>query len=125
MLIFGIPLYICASASTPIAAAMILKGMSPGAALVFLLVGPATNITSLSVLFSILGKKGTIVYLLSISFFSICCGLVTDWIYQLLNLTADATIGKAAHLIPEPLMTYSALFLVGIYITSLVKKQYK
>jgi len=49
MLAVGIPLYICASASTPIAAALILKGVSPGAALVFLLVGPATNVTSLSV----------------------------------------------------------------------------
>ena len=48
MLAMGIPLYICATASTPIAAAFILKGVSPGAALVFLLVGPATNITSLS-----------------------------------------------------------------------------
>ncbi|HPO44699.1 MAG TPA: SO_0444 family Cu/Zn efflux transporter [Spirochaetota bacterium] len=43
MLLIGIPLYICASASTPIASALIAKGMAPGAALVFLLVGPATN----------------------------------------------------------------------------------
>ncbi len=57
MLVVGIPLYICATASTPIAAALILKGVSPGAALVFLLVGPATNVTSLSVLTGILGKK--------------------------------------------------------------------
>ena len=53
MLAFGIPLYICATASTPIATALILKVVGPGAALVFLLVGPATNITSLSVLIGI------------------------------------------------------------------------
>jgi len=50
MLAVGIPLYICATASTPIAAALILKGVSPGAALVFLLAGPATNLASLTVL---------------------------------------------------------------------------
>jgi hypothetical protein len=58
MLAVGIPLYICATASTPIAAALILKGVSPGAALVFLLAGPATNATSLTVLLRILGKRG-------------------------------------------------------------------
>ena len=47
MLAVGVPLYICASASTPIAAALILKGVSPGAALVFLLAGPATNMAAL------------------------------------------------------------------------------
>ena len=49
MLLMGMPIYICATASTPIAAAFLLKGASPGAVLVFLLVGPATNMTSLSV----------------------------------------------------------------------------
>ena len=63
MLVVGIPLYICATASTPVAAALIMKGVSPGAALVFLLVGPATNVTSLSVLTGILGKKSTVIYL--------------------------------------------------------------
>lgn len=61
MLLVGIPMYICATASTPVAAALILKGVSPGAALVFLLVGPATNITSLSVLFGLLGKRATVI----------------------------------------------------------------
>ena len=56
MLAVGIPIYICATSSTPIAAALILKGVSPGAALVFLLAGPATNITSLTVLYGLLGQ---------------------------------------------------------------------
>ena len=63
MLLISTPLYICATASTPIAAAMILKGVSPGAALVFLLAGPATNITSLTVLLGVLGKRATVIYL--------------------------------------------------------------
>ena len=67
MVAVGIPIYICATASTPIAAALILKGVSPGTALVFLLAGPATNITSLSVLTTILGKRGTALYLVNIA----------------------------------------------------------
>ncbi len=71
MLAVGIPLYICATASTPIAAALILKGVSPGAALVFLLTGPATNVTSLTVLFGLLGKRATAIYLASIAVVSV------------------------------------------------------
>jgi hypothetical protein len=67
MLLIGIPLYICATASTPIAAALIAKGMSPGVALVFLLAGPATNIARIFAVGKFLGKRSLIIYLLSIS----------------------------------------------------------
>ena len=100
MLAVGIPLYICATASTPIAAALILKGVSPGTALVFLLVGPATNITSLSVLVGLLGKRASILYLTSISVVSVACGLVLDAVYLSLGVSAVAVAGQAAELIP-------------------------
>jgi uncharacterized membrane protein YraQ (UPF0718 family) len=58
MLGVGIPIYICATASTPIAATLILQGVSPGAALVFLMTGPATNVTSLTVLTACAGQAG-------------------------------------------------------------------
>ena len=48
MLVVGLPMYVCATASTPIAAALVLQGLNPGAALVFLMVGPATNAANLS-----------------------------------------------------------------------------
>jgi uncharacterized membrane protein YraQ (UPF0718 family) len=53
----GIPLYICATASTPIAVSLIMKGMSPGVALILLLVGPATNVSNIAVLQKYIGKK--------------------------------------------------------------------
>ncbi|MBD3297266.1 MAG: SO_0444 family Cu/Zn efflux transporter, partial [candidate division Zixibacteria bacterium] len=59
----GIPIYICASASTPIAAVLMMKGLSPGAALVFLLVGPATNFASLLVIGRRLGPRTATIYL--------------------------------------------------------------
>jgi uncharacterized protein len=100
MLAVGIPLYICASASTPIAAALILKGVSPGAALVFLLTGPATNVTSLTVLFGLLGKRATAIYLASIAVVSVAFGLVLDQVYAFFGISAQAAAGQAAELIP-------------------------
>ncbi|WP_456473197.1 SO_0444 family Cu/Zn efflux transporter [Desulfolithobacter sp.] len=119
MLGFGIPLYICATASTPIAAALILKGVSPGTALVFLLVGPATNITSLSVLFGILGKRATAIYLVSIAVVSVLCGLVVDAIYLALGISATAVVGQAGALLPAWLETGAAFFLLLISIRPL------
>ncbi len=100
MLLVGIPMYICATASTPVAAALILKGVSPGAALVFLLVGPATNVTSLSVLFGLLGKRATAIYLVMLSLFAVLSGLVLDFIYSSLGVSATAIAGQAGEVIP-------------------------
>jgi len=100
MLAAGIPIYICATASTPIAAALILKGVSPGAALVFLLAGPATNITSLTVLFGVLGKRATAIYLSTISVMAVIFGLVVDRVYASLDLSAAALAGRTAEAMP-------------------------
>ena len=116
MLTFGIPLYICATASTPIAAAFILKGVSPGTALVFLLVGPATNVTSLSVLFGLLGKRATALYLLSIAIISVLCGLAVDAIYFSLGISAVASVGQASEILPSWLMTSATLLLLVLSI---------
>ncbi len=104
MLLFGIPMYICATASTPIAAALIVKGVSPGTALVFLLTGPATNITALAVIIKILGKKGTLLYLVSLSVVSVLCGLMLDALYFSLGISAVATIGTVTEVLPDWLM---------------------
>lgn len=122
MLVFGIPIYICATASTPIAAALILKGVSPGAALIFLLVGPATNITSLSVLVGILGKRATALYLISISVVSILCALLLDAVYRSLGISARAVIGHASELLPHWLMICGAILLIIISMRPLAAK---
>ncbi|MBU4264299.1 MAG: SO_0444 family Cu/Zn efflux transporter [Proteobacteria bacterium] len=121
MLVFGIPLYICATASTPIAAAMILKGVSPGAALVFLLVGPATNITSMSVLLGLLGKRATALYLLAISVVSVGCGLLLDFVYQQAGISAKAAVGQAAELLPVEVRIAGALILLFLSVRPLAK----
>ncbi len=120
MLLFGIPLYICATASTPIAAALILKGVSPGAVLVFLLVGPATNITSLSVLIGILGKKSTIRYLMIVAVMAIIFGLGVDSIYSLLDIPAQAIVGNAGELIPYSVQLICALILTALSVSPFI-----
>lgn len=101
MLAAGAPLYVCATASTPIAAALILKGVSPGAALVFLLVGPATNMATLTVLMGTLGKRSTAVYLGAIALCAVLFGLAVDEIYAFFNVSPQAVIGHAAETLPH------------------------
>lgn len=86
MLLVGIPLYICATASTPIAAALVLKGLSPGAALVFLLAGPATNVATLTVVLKHWGRKATAAYLISISICALALGWILNRIYAAAGL---------------------------------------
>jgi uncharacterized membrane protein YraQ (UPF0718 family) len=112
MLLVGIPMYICATASTPVAAALILKGVSPGAALVFLLVGPATNVTSLSVLFGILGKRATAIYLVSLSVFAVLSGLILDQVYDFFDISAQAIAGQAGEVIPYWLQLAGAIIVL-------------
>jgi uncharacterized membrane protein YraQ (UPF0718 family) len=112
MLAFGIPLYICATASTPIAAALILKGVSPGAALVFLLAGPATNVTSLTVLFGILGKRATTIYLVAVATAAVAFGLLVDEVYQLMGISPQAVVGQAGELVPHWAQMTGALLLL-------------
>ena len=114
MLLTGIPLYICATASTPVAAALIMKGVSPGAALVFLLAGPATNITSLIVLTGIFGKKTVIIYLTTIALFSVAFGLIIDKIYLIINISPMSIIGKASEMIPLWLQFAGTVILILI-----------
>lgn len=78
LLLAGIPLYVCASSSTPVAAALLLKGVSPGAALVFLLVGPATNAASLLLLHRTFGRRFILSYLAGIGLGAVVSGLALD-----------------------------------------------
>lgn len=79
MIAMSIPMYICATASTPIAAGFIMAGISPGTALVFMMAGPATNISTLGVIKNEMGKDVLVKYLLGITISAISFGLLLDW----------------------------------------------
>ena len=116
MLVAGIPMYVCATASTPIAAALVMKGLNPGAALVFLLAGPATNIASISMISGLFGKKSLLIYLSSIAICSIILGLFTDMIYYGMGVSATANAGQAANIIPYYIQISSAVILAALII---------
>jgi len=78
MLLVSLPMYVCATASIPIAVALMAKGISAGAAFVFLMAGPATNASSIAVIRNILGKKTLMYYLLLISITAIISGIILD-----------------------------------------------
>ncbi|MBN2460790.1 MAG: SO_0444 family Cu/Zn efflux transporter [Candidatus Cloacimonetes bacterium] len=82
MILLGLPLYVCATASIPIAVSLLMKGISPGAAFVFLVVGPATNAAAIALISNSLGKKATVIYLLVISVFAILSGLLLNLIFS-------------------------------------------
>lgn len=89
VLVIAVPMYVCATGSIPIAAALMLKGLSPGAALVFLMAGPATNIASMMVLGKTLGRRHLLVYLTSIILGAISFGLAVDLLLPREWFTAD------------------------------------
>lgn len=123
MLAAGIPLYICATASTPIAAALILKGVSPGAALVFLLAGPATNAAAVTVVLRTLGKRATAIYLASIAGCALLFGGLVDTFYTAFDLSARAVAGGAAETIPPGLALASAISLLLLTAHSFWRKR--
>ncbi|MEC8512502.1 MAG: SO_0444 family Cu/Zn efflux transporter [Planctomycetota bacterium] len=90
MLFAGVPLYVCATASTPIAAAMMAKGLAPGAALVFLLAGPATNVATILVVRDLLGRRVLAIYLTSIAGLSLLLGAVVNRLYPAFGLDPRA-----------------------------------
>jgi uncharacterized protein len=90
MMAVGIPLYVCASASVPIAAALIAKGVSPGAAWVFLMTGPATNAATIAMVWNVLGRRTAVIYLLTIAACALSSGLLLDVMLKDIGIPAIA-----------------------------------
>lgn len=111
MALIGIPMYICAQAATPVAAALIVAGVSPGTALVLLLAGPITSIATLSVLNREFGFAATTVYTFSVAGSAIVSGLLADAIITAFALDIPAQIGTARELLPD-FFKYPALALL-------------
>jgi hypothetical protein len=129
----SVPIYICATGSIPIAAVLLMKGVSPGAALVFLMAGPATNVATIAVLGKTMGRKSLIIYLSTIIGGAIVFGLLTNWL-----IPADFILSKMVHIhgeghehemVPHWLQLASALFLVFSialgYFYSIINKKNK
>ncbi len=127
----SVPIYICATGSIPIAAVLLMKGVSPGAALVFLMAGPATNVATMTVLGKTMGKKSLIIYLSTIIGGAIIFGMLTNWLIptewildKVMHIHVD---GSEHEMLPKWLQLSSTLLLVfsiigGYFYLKIMKK---
>ncbi len=116
MLVVGIPMYVCATASTPIAAGLLLAGVSPGVAMVYLMAGPATNISTLGVIGKELGRRSLIAYLTGVGVVALLTGFIVDYLVGLWNVDVQAQISHSHDMVPPVLAWAALLILVAVVI---------
>lgn len=97
IMLAGIPMYICATASTPVAAGLMMAGVSPGVALVLMLTGPATNISTLGVIQKEMGTKTMALYLLGVCATALIAGLIVNGIVSGYEINITAELGEHGH----------------------------
>jgi uncharacterized membrane protein YraQ (UPF0718 family) len=111
MLLVGIPMYVCATASTPLAAGFLLAGISPGAVIVFLLAGPATNMATLGIIQQQMGKRSMILYLVGIMSTALISGFVVNKLVELWHIDIFQHLSVNHGHIPEWLQILSLILL--------------
>lgn len=114
MMLFGLPLYVCSTASVPIAAVLMTKGISAGAAFVFLMTGPATNAATMIVIARALGSKVLAVYLTAIAGFALLFGLGLD--YLLANTALTINMPHHLHEHGATWWQYAAAAVLGYFL---------
>lgn len=100
VILISIPMYICATASTPIAAGFLMAGLSPGTALVFMMAGPATNISTLGVIHKELGKSVLIRYLSGVAISAMGFGFLLDWLVQYFAIDISQQMQHSHEVVP-------------------------
>jgi len=119
MIAIGVPMYICATASIPLATSLLLAGVSPGTVLVFLLAGPATNIGSLAVVRKNIGTAATIAYLVGLCGGAIGFGLATDWVVNAWQISIETQVEHSHGMLPAWVSIPAAVLLVILAIRPL------
>ncbi len=125
MLFVSLPVYVCSVASTPVAAALLLKGVPAGAVLVFLLAGPATNITTMLVLRKELGSFALALYASSVMGVALAFAALIDYgpLGAYLPLVPSSTDGVMAHTHLSLLAQGLAVVLLGMIAHSIYRQQ--
>lgn len=123
MLAMGIPMYVCATGSIPIAAALMLKGLNPGAAFVFLLAGPATNTVTITVVAKYIGKKAVAVYLFSIALMAVLLGILLDKIWGIFFKAGFKDSVMHAQMLPDSFGIVSSAVLLSLIVLQEIKRR--
>lgn len=92
MAALGVPVYVCATASVPMAMELLIKGVSPGAVLVFLMVGPATNAATIAMVWRVMGKRTALIYLCSVVLVAMGAGLFMEALFERAGLAAQEIV---------------------------------
>jgi uncharacterized membrane protein YraQ (UPF0718 family) len=111
MMLLGIPVYVCATASVPVAAALIAKGLAPGVALVFLITGPATNAAAFTTIYKVLGRRTAIIYICTVALCALGAGLLLDTAFPNLATSLHLHLHQMEHSI---LGSISAVALLAV-----------
>lgn len=122
VIVVGIPLYVCATASIPIAAALMMKGLSPGVAFVFLAVGPATNAATIALVGSKMGKRFVAIYLAVMTIGAVLAGLLLNATFRLVAGGMPDLTHLHHHEAASPLMQVWVYLFLTILGLSLFRK---
>lgn len=117
--LLGLPVYVCASGATPFVAVLLFNGVSPGAAVAFLLTGPATNVTTFGLLGQLHGRR------VAVTFSLVIIGLSVSFGYLINFLFPNAALSQLQAIAPEEaslLQMGSLIILIGIYLFSLLRR---
>lgn len=123
VIVFAIPMYVCATGSIPIALSLMMKGLSPGVAYVFLVAGPVTNAASLNILRKVLGNKLLILYVLTVAFTSIIFGYLLNWIFEVTSVNPHTQMSHL-HLHSNNFTTLDYIF-ATIFLILIVSSVYR
>ena len=121
VILISTPMYICATASTPIAAGLLLSGVSPGAVLVFMLAGPATNIATLGVVGKELGKRAVFAYLIGVIGTALAFGFLTDYLVAQYGFVVAPMMGEEHEVLPHWLSLGAGIVLAILMLRLLLK----
>ena len=126
ILVIAVPMYICSTGSIPVAAALMMKGLSPGAVLVMLMAGPAVNLASILVVHKSMGRHFTSIYLMTIVGFAVLFGLLLNATEQLSIVNYQLSISEAccmsASNLPSPFKLVCATVLTLLILFALMMK---
>ncbi len=123
MVLISVPIYVCATGSIPIAAALMMKGLNPGAAFVFLLAGPATNSVTITVISKFLGKKSTAIYLVTLILSSIGLGLLLDAVWTQFGFGLSMQHVHEHQLLPTWLEWSSAILIMLLLVVPWIARK--
>jgi len=111
MMFLGIPVYVCATASVPVAAALITIGLSPGAALVFLMTGPATNAASFATIWKTMGRTTALAYIATVAVCALASGMLLDYFAAGVDF---AVVARPGWMLPSEVKYAAAVVLLAV-----------